>query len=340
MINSNINFLDISGHGNSGKGAITALLREFKNYYVPPSNTEFDLIRIQGGVLDLKYAIIDNWSPIRANAAIHRFIKICDRMGKNSKLFNPLSWGNAVGYNLNKEYEYQFFSLLKEYIENITYIKYDAFSPYTMTEASWLRVFFQKVVSALNSTNLKSTHIIPNREEFIEFTQLFLVKLLSINSKIDTKCIVMHNAFEPFNPTDSLGLIPNSKCIIIERDPRDIYVQSRNLISEGKKIDMSIMGDTLEGFINRYKYLRSTCKVINDSRIMNIKFEQLILNYSTEIPRILKFLNESEENHVLKNVFLKPEISKNNIGLWRGFKDQNEIRLIEKHLKDYCYHYE
>ena len=44
--------------------------------------------------------------------------------------------------------------------------------------------------------------------------------------------IVMHNAFEPFNPWRPIRYFHDARCIIVDRAPRDIYVTSLSY-SEG-----------------------------------------------------------------------------------------------------------
>ena len=66
-------FLDLSGFIVSGKQAYSDLLREFDGFLVPEAEREFELIRIQGGIRDLENALVEDWSPIRADAALRRF---------------------------------------------------------------------------------------------------------------------------------------------------------------------------------------------------------------------------------------------------------------------------
>ena len=63
----------ISGYSMTGKTVVTDILKEFQGYNVPIHIAEFNLLRIQGGLLDLCTALHDDWSPIRSDAAIRRF---------------------------------------------------------------------------------------------------------------------------------------------------------------------------------------------------------------------------------------------------------------------------
>lgn len=48
-----MNFIDVYGVGNSGKGALVDLLRELDGIYVPEWSFEFDMIRLPVGLLDI-----------------------------------------------------------------------------------------------------------------------------------------------------------------------------------------------------------------------------------------------------------------------------------------------
>ena len=45
-------FIDISGCGNSGNSTLSDLFKKFDGFVVPHYNFEFNLLRIQGGLLD------------------------------------------------------------------------------------------------------------------------------------------------------------------------------------------------------------------------------------------------------------------------------------------------
>ena len=44
--------VDISGYGHSGKGAVCDILKEFDGFYVSHYNFEFNLLRVQDGLID------------------------------------------------------------------------------------------------------------------------------------------------------------------------------------------------------------------------------------------------------------------------------------------------
>ena len=66
--------VDITGLGNSGKAIVSDYLMEFNNIYVPRKDFEFNLLRAPGGLMDMYYGLVENWTPIRSDDSIRRFI--------------------------------------------------------------------------------------------------------------------------------------------------------------------------------------------------------------------------------------------------------------------------
>ena len=61
-MNKKYTYIDISGIGNSGKTALSDMLREVDGIHVHEGFFEFNLIRFPDGIFDLKWAICDNLS--------------------------------------------------------------------------------------------------------------------------------------------------------------------------------------------------------------------------------------------------------------------------------------
>ncbi len=80
-------------------------------------------------------------------------------------------------------------------------------------------------------------------------------------------------------------------------------------------------------------------KVCNEKRddVLNISFESLILEYESQLPKILDFLDLDTANHINQFAFLKPSESKKNISLWKKSSKISEIRYIESQLGEYLY---
>ena len=66
--------IDISGFGHSGKTTVTNLFSEVDATHVHDPNFEFGLLRLPDGLIDLKRNVLDNWTPIKSDIQIKRFL--------------------------------------------------------------------------------------------------------------------------------------------------------------------------------------------------------------------------------------------------------------------------
>jgi hypothetical protein len=122
----------------------------------------------------------------------------------------------------------------------------------------------------------------------------------------------------------------NIKLIIVDRDPRDIYVD----MVKGKLLlsyDISKTGN-VDKYIKWHKKLRNSIKNIEDNNnILFLKFEDLVCNYQSSIKKISEFIGPNF-THINQNKHFIPEESINNIGLWKQYDKQEEINKIKVEL--------
>jgi hypothetical protein len=343
-------FVDISGFGHSGKGIITDLLREFDGYNVPHSNFEFNLIRINGGLLDLKNALVNNWSPIRADSAIRSFLHLIKRVGPSAKLSKPLSLFHANGMNYDNKFNRKFTELSLEYVNQLVNYTYKGEWPYPMITEPNSKQFFQRILNYAKIKEKFYTNVyVAAPKNFDQVTSIYLKTLFGQILAENETTVVMHNAIEPFNPTPSLDLFGNeAKVIIIQRDPRDIFASTASpgngYIPEYEiKSHWQLKGnflniDNIERFIKRQNlYYDQVNYAADDNRVLRMRYEDVVINYEESVGRIIHFLGESSNVHKSKYAFFDPSRSKKNIGLWKGLKDQDSIKKIEQALPEYCY---
>jgi hypothetical protein len=326
-----IKFLDLSGYAFTGKSAVIDLMREFEGYHVPHFEFEFNLLRIQGGILDLKTALVDDWSPIRSDAAIRRFKKLVRSMGTKNSRLDPRTWFVAMGINYDEYFNHQFFALSERYLAELVDASWRAEWSYAIAEWSGLELFYRRVKRLLGCKDAYKVEMyLAQSEEFLPATRRYLRDLLSSNVSPATKTIVMHNAFEPFNPYRSLDLLESAKCIIVDRDPRDNYVAG---------LWYKPLALPVREFTKRYRVYRLAARrnLKTDDRILRIQFEDLVLHYEKTLNRILAFLGEDKSVHVRPLQYFNPAVSAKNIGIWKNHPDQAEIEYITGALSEYCY---
>ena len=347
--------IDISGFGHSGKTAVTDLLREVEGLNVHHSSFEFNLLRLPDGLIDLKRNIVDNWSPSKSDFAIKRFKKFCAALNENyseqlnvdflkesndfvnSLIIHKLNidWYDSL-YNKNSQW---FKSLVLNFLRRVRLLN-----------------FISKLKSSYSTRkgNIKDTVYLVDQETFIVQASKFLNNILSGVSTIDNT-VVTNNAFEPLNPVESMIFFDNSFCVIVDRDPRDIYLSAivtegnyipefeRNNKSYSLKYMLELKKDMLgtnniESFIWRQKQLRENVKLKNDNdHVIRINYEDLVCNYEQTISYLFKKLDIDPNKHKSKFQHFNPENSIRNVGLWKRNLPTQEIEKIEKELKEYLY---
>ncbi|MDE1326591.1 hypothetical protein L9W97_15745 [Vibrio aestuarianus] len=337
----NIKYLDLSGYMFSGKSAFSDLMREFDGYLVPDYRTEFDLVRVSGGLLDLRGCIVDNWSPIRADASVKKFKKTINVLSRTPKGFRKL-YQSGFGYEkIYPNIDLATSKFISELICDSWRMKW----PYALVDLDGFAIFKTKLKAKLEKKfawpevefNLISGH------EFDKKAQAYIKELLcyKLPSNVDT--VVTHNALEPYNPELGIDLFGVAKSIVIDRDVRDIYMTSITLnpgynddVDTFKKISGSF---NIDSFIKRQKLLRQIKPNKRETRVLRINFEDLVYKYDDTISEIINFLEIDQSKHVLKGMYFNPEASKKNTKLWLNCdkKVRAEISKIERELSDYCY---
>jgi len=326
--------LDLSGYMFSGKAAVHDFLSEIKGFYVPGNRNEFDLLRIKDGIADLEGALT-SWSPIRSDEAARRFLKVVKKISQNN-------YGIARLKNAGFEYSSRYPNILalsKDFIESITVAKWRMYWPYHLLEMNPFEIFFYKMKRKFFRAHNNLTYRLISREYFREQVKDYLNKLLSFN--VDESLyhtIVINNAFEPFDPGRFVQYFHDAKCIVVDRDPRDIYVTA-NQYSQGFNDKVNVYRNIAGAFdvhlfINRLKLYREQVVPFVLPKILRISFEDIVLRYKETASKIYSFLCIDPKEHISKFKYFDPEKSKKNVGIYRNFGDAQAIRLIERELCD------
>jgi hypothetical protein len=324
-------YVDLSGYGFSGKHAVIDLLREFRGYAVPHFQFEFLLLRIQGGILDLETALHNDWSPIRSDAAIRRFRRLVRRLGVKNSLRYPRSLFEAVGWNYDDRYANRFLTLSEEYLDRLVDASWVNDWPYPRADLTGSELFVRKVLQRIGVKQALDFRVyLSFPRDFVSATRQYLDAILSSNVPADTTSIVMHNAFEPFQPQRCFKYFERVKCIIVDRDPRDTYVQ---------QLTYRPMAVGVEDFIRRFRIYREAARRFwsDDPRILRLQFETLVTRYEESVSRVLAHLEEPPEVHQQRRRYFDPDQSARNVGIWKSHPDPRAIDLIQRELGEYCH---
>jgi len=335
-------FLDLSGYMFSGKSAVSDILREHSGFLVPNYRLEFDLLRVPHGLIDLKHALVDNWSWLRSDKAIREFMELAVVLNRKpvtilEKVFKP-----GFGYSaIYKDFD----TITSKFINSITVDRWVMQLPYDLVFLGLWRHAKLKILSKLTGVygwpNVE--YQLSSGANFQSNVKTYLHEVLTSGLDLkNTHTVVTHNMLEPYDPSVGCYFFDDIKSIVVDRDVRDIYMTATSY-SHGFN-DFVPMYSRILGafdvnlFINRQAVLRNRTNFDCNEHIMRICFEDLVFKYENSCDSIRKFLGITPSEHHLKGVYFDPAVSEANVGLWRKAEGSQlrAISQIEKHLPELC----
>jgi hypothetical protein len=332
-----------TGYGCTGSSAVNDLLKEFTNLYVCNEDSLW-ILQDFDAISDLEYFLIDGNHRSKTNLAIKKF----EKFTKKKRVIFDRIFGKKFNY------------ITKRYLKSITDARFKKqIMPQEVSSLLlrfWIfkaspqiqRVFYlikkifflqKKIKFIARFPYVEKTYTVPNKKKFYENTKKYTNELFkNIQKNKKTKHLHFDQLLPAMNSQRYFNYLDNVKVIIVDRDPRDLYI----LNEEVWRGDFA-MCDTsdVNQFISWYKNIRA--HRVFEKRNKNIKyinFEDLIYNYEKTIRSISIFLGISQKNHYNKKNYFIPENSKLETRTWLQYpKYSKETTLIEKELSNFCYKY-
>ena len=274
-MNQNLKVIDFSGYSFSGKSAYFDLVSEFDGYKSFNNAFEFELLRIPNGIVDLYTNLYLNWSPIRSSEAIRNFIRIIDLFSRNKTFMFRL-------FNIRHNYQNYFpnFNEVSErYIKDLIQLQWKSEWPFAHIQCASFNIFLKKLLFRLGKKDVYETEIYLSRfeeEKFLEITVKYLEELLLSSLSSRDKGILLNNAFETTNPVFSHKFFNNSKSIIVDRDPRDIYCSALNDgYAYNLNVGKSVIGKDVKDFVFRFRMYRNN--LTSNENVLRTNFEDLVI---------------------------------------------------------------
>ena len=106
--------------------------------------------------------------------------------------------------------------------------------------------------------------------------------------------------------------------IIVDRDPRDIYLIVKRI---SYLVGTFIPHDDVRDYVDYYRIIRRH-QEDDEKRVLRIRFEDLVYNYDDTVQTIERFLNI--RNHDRIGSHFKPEVSITTTNLKRVYPDEAE----------------
>lgn len=320
----------VCGLSWTGSGAVIDFLMEFDENQI--YNSEFTLPYYPDGLCDLDYHLNYDCSKfLSSTVAIPRFRKV-------------------TNYLLGQQTNGRIKALTDDYLSKITQVTWNGDgqgSSQIMNSFIYrkigLRVLYY-VIDKLPREKLNKIKLYPFHkmefsvlpDSFIEITQDYTDSILSmLGLNIHNKKIIINQAFPGNNPQQSMRYFRDSRAIVVDRDPRDLYCFFKKFQPRGS---YSVPVNNIDSYIDYYRYIRRP--IHDDSpNVLFIKFEDLVYEYEKTSKIIIDFLNLGE--HQRKKELFIPTQSMINTRLYLKYPDlANDIEKITYELNDFLFDFD
>lgn len=328
------------GFVGTGSSAVSDYLREFDEVSVI-DNFEFVLSHAPDGLEDLNFQLNFHCAKYTSSAvAIERFRR---------HFFNSVVYANKDRGKNKKLIE-----ACDKFIEYVTQAEWQGFGAVDEQlfcgrnyENRYINMRTRKTARKIKSkiSNLTGKdisgypmhelHFSLQPDNFNLYAKQLIIDVLSILEVDFSKKIVLDQPFSGTNPCLGFPYFEDPKAIIVDRDPRDLFLLAKNYYRRngtGYQLPVDI-----EEFVNYYRRLRE-CRFFNadDKNVLLIQFEDLIYRYEETTQKINEFCELNIEKK--KSKIFDPNISVRNTQLMKRYpKDQVYVDYIEKMLPEYLY---
>ena len=326
-----------AGYYGTGTSAIIDLLKEYNDFcLVGQGDYEIRFVQDPDGISDLFYNLVENNHRHNSSDAIKRFIKYC-------KYLN----GDFYSKRYRKFFGNNFKILTSDYVNAITQLKVKTWWHIDLIRKGRFINFIDLCLGKI-ARKLKRAEEMPSiacRNEYGYYTYLTEDDFCNITKKylddlFGSVCtsnnVLVEQLVPPSNVKRYAKFFNDLKVIVVDRDPRDIYIASREIYKT--KI---IPVDNAEDFCKWYRITREHRKHDSEKDYLLIRFEDMIYNYEKTIKMIESFVGTTSSEHLNKNKYFNPSVSIRGTKLFLKYpKYEKDVEYIEKELNEYLFNYE
>ena len=227
--------ISVAGYGSTGSSAVVNFLEEFNNCHV--MGGEFRLVQDPDGLEDLCNNISNSWGWIRSDAYVRRFIKYTDIVGRR---ITPFRYGE----HLNKAFNYNFFKHRNKFIDSIVDTKWEGHWFYhDYHERTLFQTFTENLKRSLSwhfgfspiwlrrNTRKSNMYFVKSNINIYPLARAFLNDLFN-EFNLESEHLVFDQLILPYHREKFDQLFPGFKQIVVDRDPRDVFLDAKDYNAE------------------------------------------------------------------------------------------------------------
>lgn len=337
----------VTGYYGTGSSAVIDLMSEYDGTACAIGRRyEHSLFLCRGGLIDLyERCFGDMTNRMIRDRAINDFI---DEMYRQND--NDFGWYGSY----KKLYGKKFSENVNEFVSAISC---DG-DKKAIAHGKGVRFSFVKAILQLGAAVLKGykitklgrqycydgktvRYLTADEQEFLLRAKKFTSEYFSMCKTAET--MIYDHIILPEQSGSMSKFFPDCKLIIVDRDPRDVYLSSNyvwNTVRCGKQIAPFPPG--AEAFCSAWKeaHERAEKYAEGNKNVLFVQFEDLIYDYENATKKIAEFCGLEEKNHVRKGEILQTEKSiKNTQVFLKSEKFAPECEILEKNLGKYFYNF-
>lgn len=338
----------VTGYYGTGSSAVIDLLSEVEG--IKPAlgiRYEHTNLDCSGGLFDLEARLFHpNAGFYSRDIALNDFI---DEMQKQYK--NNFGWYGSY----KKKIGPRFIDSVNEFINSIsttggtkglTHTIKRRFSPVKVILQIGARIVLGKRWGSLGCKYVHDKnpqrYLTVSHDEFLTAAQKFVSEYFDM-CQIGTNDMIYDHLLTPEQcNVVSRYFDDDFRLIIVDRDPRDVYISDRYFWSTtkfGKQI--MPMPREINLFCSYWAAMHNrTSLYANNKNILIIQFEDLIYRYDETVDKILRFCDISAERHINKKRVFNPEKSINNTQVFSIIPEaENFCNVLKQELPYLLYEF-
>lgn len=341
MVNNiDLKLVTCTGYYNTGSSAVGDFLRQFE-FIQDFGDIEIRIAHEPDGLADLEYNIVENNHRHNTSNAIKRFLRLC-------KYYN----GNRISKRYRTVFGNKFFPLCSDYIDSLVQLKCKSWWQFDQLNAGpvvyfidvlysrlYKKVHFWKDPSQIRATlffnNEKAYFSFIDRDLFYKKTRQFTSNLIDLCWDHKSSYLVLDQLVPPTNLKRYMNYFKNLKTIVVDRDPRDVFLLEM-------ENPYGVVPTDVKDFCKWYSLIRQHRKFesLNNENTLFINFEDMIYDYNNTACIICSFLEISYEDIISEFKYFDPKKSIKNTRKWvEENKYDKDVKYIENHLSEYLYDY-
>ena len=328
---SNIN-VAVTGYFGTGSSAVVDLLKEYENVRIVPfenQSYEHNVLYHHGGLYDVCALLSRGNTLYTSDKVISTFIKEMKRLND----YNYVWFGSY-----KRMFGTKFMDLVNEFVAEIAEKREDKTTNHIIkTRFSLTKAIAQVILRITKKRKFSNYGVkyiydkensfcaLPNEEQLYNAAKKFTSGYFSMfDKKIENEVKIFDHIIWPGQIDDYQDCFDeNFKMIIVDRDPRDLYILDQHIWSTNalRKSKTHFPSD-ISSFSKEWN--KTLVEKFNNHNAMRVHFEDLIYDYENTVRRIEKFLGLKEEQHVSIKQYFIPEKSIENTQVFRVYEEWHE----------------